>query len=159
AHSARYRYRLRLDPIAPADEALTATLIERIRELLDAWSGGSVIAVDVDAETQAGEPSSPKTRGTKEDELGPRSVAGPRRQPPGGDGAAGGDRARRGSERPRVDAPHPRRRRHGEAARGAAPDAGTAGGEAGPDAGQRRHQAGPVHSGHRLRREGAAANG
>ena len=50
AVNARYRYRLRLDPIAPADEALTWTLVERIRELLDAWSGGDAVAVEVDVE-------------------------------------------------------------------------------------------------------------
>jgi len=50
AVSARYRYRLRLDPIAPADEAITWALVERIRELLDAWSGGDAVAVEVDIE-------------------------------------------------------------------------------------------------------------
>lgn len=50
AVNARYRYRLRLDPIAPADEAITWTLVERIRELLDAWSGGDAVAVEVDVD-------------------------------------------------------------------------------------------------------------
>jgi type VI secretion system protein ImpG len=59
AHSARYRYRLRLDPIAPADEALAATLITRIAELCDAWSGGGVVAVEVDIATNPGETVSP----------------------------------------------------------------------------------------------------
>jgi type VI secretion system protein ImpG len=48
--SARYRYRLRLDAIAPADEPITWTLVERIRELLDAWTGGDAVAVEVDVE-------------------------------------------------------------------------------------------------------------
>jgi type VI secretion system protein ImpG len=61
AHAARHRYRLRLDPIAPADEALTATLTTRIRELLDAWSGGAVIAVAVDVEAPV-----PSDRGAKQ---------------------------------------------------------------------------------------------
>jgi type VI secretion system protein ImpG len=50
AVNARYRYRLRLDPIAPADEAITWTLVERIRELLDAWSGGDAVAVEVEVD-------------------------------------------------------------------------------------------------------------
>ena len=58
---ARYRYRLRLDPIAPADEAITWTVVARIRELLDAWSGGGAVAVDVDVDT-AGESVSPANR-------------------------------------------------------------------------------------------------
>jgi type VI secretion system protein ImpG len=62
ALSARYRYRLRLDPIAPTDEALTWTLVARIRELLDAWSGGGVVAVEVDVDTNQGEQASPSHR-------------------------------------------------------------------------------------------------
>lgn len=50
AVNVRYRYRLRLDPIAPADEAITWTLVERIRELLDAWSGGDAVAVAVEVD-------------------------------------------------------------------------------------------------------------
>jgi type VI secretion system protein ImpG len=48
---ARYRYRLRIDPVAPADEALMWTLIARIRELLDAWSGGAAVGIEVDVDT------------------------------------------------------------------------------------------------------------
>jgi hypothetical protein len=50
---ARYRYRLRLDAIAPADEALTWTLVTRIRELLDAWSSGGAVAVEVDVDSNS----------------------------------------------------------------------------------------------------------
>jgi type VI secretion system protein ImpG len=48
---ARFRYRLRLDPIAPGDEALTWTLVARIRELLEAWSDGGAVGVEVDVDT------------------------------------------------------------------------------------------------------------
>jgi type VI secretion system protein ImpG len=50
---ARYRYRLRLDAIAPPDEALTWTLVTRIRELLDAWSSGGAVAVEVDVDSNS----------------------------------------------------------------------------------------------------------
>jgi hypothetical protein len=55
AISARYRYRIRFDAIGPGEEALVWTLMQRIRELLDAWSGGDAVSVEVDSETSAGE--------------------------------------------------------------------------------------------------------
>jgi type VI secretion system protein ImpG len=45
AVSARYRYRLRVDALAPSEEALAWTLFARIRELLDAWSTGGAVSV------------------------------------------------------------------------------------------------------------------
>lgn len=53
---ARFRYRLLLDPIAPADEPLTWTLVARIRELLEAWSDGAATAVDLEVDTHGRAP-------------------------------------------------------------------------------------------------------
>ncbi|HZS39322.1 MAG TPA: type VI secretion system baseplate subunit TssF [Polyangia bacterium] len=51
ADGARHRYRVRLEAVPPAEEALAWTLVARIRELCDAWSEGSVVAADVEVES------------------------------------------------------------------------------------------------------------
>jgi type VI secretion system protein ImpG len=54
AISTRYRYQLRFEAVAPGDEALVWTLTNRIRELLDAWSGGDAVSVDLEIDASAG---------------------------------------------------------------------------------------------------------
>jgi hypothetical protein len=47
----RYRYRLKFDAVAPADEAVAWTLVTRIRELCDAWTVGAAVSVEVEMDT------------------------------------------------------------------------------------------------------------
>jgi hypothetical protein len=46
--SARYRYCLRIDTTSPSDEPLLWVLVQRATELLDAWSAGDAVSVDVE---------------------------------------------------------------------------------------------------------------